>query len=480
MIESQHDLPIQGPVMQYAGGEEERQGRDGGGRREIDPVRLYLAQITRISRITREEEEALVARMRAGEAELHGALGGMGFAMAHYLAVAEDVTAGRERLDHFVMERNVEDRAAFPQKLRVLCGQVREGIEECSRSYEVVMRAPPAHCDEARCAFEVAADALRGLVPAFCFKQRVDADMVPVLTDLEAELSSLEMRQRAQPGDDAALEGIAHFQRRAWMTPSGFRDQAARVLRADVQTNDAKRALIEAHLWLVVLLARNFAGQGMSFLDLVQEGNVGLMHAAEMFDNSTGCRFGTYATWWIRQAISRGIADQARLVRLPVYLTTTARTMLRAQRELFAALGREPTVDDIADELQMPARRVRSVLGALVEPLSLHWKTGEGPDAHEIGEFIEDSTAVRPDEAPGLNRLGERLFEVFSSLTEQERMVMTQRYGLQDNTARTMREVGREARMHPQRVQKIEATALQKLRHPVRIRMLNRLLGRSA
>ena len=250
-----------------------------------------------------------------------------------------------------------------------------------------------------------------------------------------------------------------------------IKDEIKKLQRDVDRGGDAKKRLAEANLRLVVSIAKRYVGRGMLFLDLIQEGNLGLIKAVEKFDYRKGYKFSTYATWWIRQAITRAIADQARTIRIPVHMVETINKLIRVSRQLLQELGREPSPEEIAEEMNMPVDRVREILKISQEPVSLETPIGEEEDSH-LGDFIKDDNVPVPAEAAAFTLLKEQLEEVLGTLTDREQKVLTLRFGLEDGRARTLEEVGKEFNVTRERIRQIEAKALRKLRHPSRSRKL--------
>ena len=308
----------------------------------------------------------------------------------------------------------------------------------------------------------------------------VDEDALPELEELqeieevtEEEMNETEAMADTFSTDDPVRMYLKEIGKVPLLTPEEEQDLAKRMAEGD---EEAKRRMAEANLRLVVSIAKRYVGRGMLFLDLIQEGNLGLIKAVEKFDYTKGYKFSTYATWWIRQAITRAIADQARTIRIPVHMVETINKVIRVSRQLLQELGHDPSAEEIAAEMNMPVDKVRDILKIAQEPVSLETPIGEEEDSH-LGDFSPDEDASEPSEAASFSLLKEQLMEVLDTLTPREKKVLELRFGIVDGRTRTLEEVGKEFNVTRERIRQIEAKALRKLRHPSRSKKLRDFLN---
>ncbi len=314
------------------------------------------------------------------------------------------------------------------------------------------------------------------------FLEKNGVDVLRITDDDDDVLLPLEEDEEIEPIDLSVPDGVSvedpvrMYLKEIGKVPLLSADEEIELAkRMEEGDETARKRLAEANLRLVVSIAKRYVGRGMLFLDLIQEGNLGLIKAVEKFDYRKGYKFSTYATWWIRQAITRAIADQARTIRIPVHMVETINKLIRVQRQLLQELGREPSPEEISKELNLPVERVREIQKISQEPVSLETPIGEEEDSH-LGDFIQDDNVPVPAEAAAFTLLKEQLIEVLGTLTDREQKVLRLRFGLDDGRARTLEEVGKEFNVTRERIRQIEAKALRKLRHPSRSRKLKDFL----
>jgi RNA polymerase primary sigma factor len=436
-----------------------------------DPERQYFRQLGKVPLLTREQEVEISKRIEHAEADVARQFYAFGIAAETYLDLAEKLREGKERVDRFVIDHQTLSREDYMKILAALCGKVKVLHGENTALVRRLSGKNPRGRKKMEAEFQANLLALGRLYARFRFKPDVIEGFCEGLGAYAEKIAKYSRLLRADPENSEFQSKLRELQLRLWHDAAEF--AAARVLLCHslTETRRAKGEMVEANLRLVVSIAKKYTNRGIPFLDLIQEGNMGLMKAVDKFEYRRGYKFSTYASWWIRQSVTRSIADQARTIRIPVHMIETIHKLARVERQLLQEIGREPTAEEIAEEVHLPLERVRSVLDMARHPISLSTPVGDSADT-TIGDFIEDKSAENPVEEASFSMLKGKIKDVLCTLTEREREVLELRFGLKDGQARTLEEVGKRFQVTRERIRQIEAKALKKIRHPSRIRDL--------
>ena len=447
-----------------------------------DPVRMYLKQMGQVPLLTREQEVEISKRIEEADNMVQKHINRFGFIARAHLDLARKLAEGKERFDRVILDKKIESRERYMKKLPQLCKQVERLSASISEQYCQLSRNSSQNRSKKLKSLQRRIASLQRIYPSFYFKQKVTEDFAHLADDachatlyLEAELAK---HPRDQKKRMHLRDKIRKLESELWLSLSEYNGHYQALKGWMRQALRAKTEMVEANLRLVISIAKKYTNRGLSFLDLIQEGNMGLMKAVEKFEYRRGYKFSTYATWWIRQAITRSIADQARTIRIPVHMIETINKLMRVQKQLVQEYGREPTPDEVAEEVLLPVDRVRAVLKMAQQPISLQSPVGESEETN-FGDFIEDRSAENPSDMTAIVLLKEKIKDVLETLTDRERQVLEQRFGLVDGYSRTLEEVGRQFQVTRERIRQIEAKALRKMRHPTRIRQLEGFLEAS-
>ena len=453
-----------------------------------DPVRMYLRQMGKVPLLTREQEVAICKRIEEAENEQKRIIYSFGFAAKEHIALAEKLISEppKERFDRVIVDKKVESRDRHLKALRQLVKKVRELDQKVDEKYARWQEPAKAATKEKNFKeFKKLDKKLQDAFPKFFYKQKVIEEMILVTQNIhdkiQASLRTIAEMERARKSDQqqsiikSERQKIRALEEFARMPCQDYLKAYEALNMYAAKAHQAKTEMAEANLRLVISIGKKYTNRGLAFLDIIQEGNMGLMKGVEKFEYRRGYKFSTYATWWIRQAITRAIADQARTIRIPVHMIEIIGKLMRAQKQLLQEFGREATPEEIADEMQLSVERVKAILKMAQQPISMQATVGDSDDAC-FGDFIEDKAAENPSDMTSYSLLKDKLSDVLGTLTERERRIVELRFGLIDGYARTLEEVGKQYKVTRERIRQIEAKALRKLRHPTRVRHLKGFL----
>ncbi len=453
-----------------------------------DPVRMYLKEMGSVPLLSREEEVEISKRIEKAQVQIERIIMRFRYASSESISIANYLLSGKERFDKAITEKEVLNKQEFMTYLPKLAQLLKQEDHTLEQLLTQLDNSNLKKAERLKVIEEIEKCRIRtqAYLRRLHLRHNIIDDFVEVILRaydrflfLEKEIN--ELTPRAERNKFAGLK-LAAAKRKlkkrelaAGRTLEDFKKDVKMLQRWMDKSQEAKREMVESNLRLVISIAKKYTNRGLSFLDLIQEGNMGLMKAVEKFEYRRGYKFSTYATWWIRQAVTRAIADQARTIRIPVHMIETINKVLRGAKKLMMETGREPSPEELAKELGITPERVREIYKIAQHPISLQAEVGDGGES-QFGDFLEDTGADSPAEATGYSILKDKMGEVLATLSDRERKVLIQRFGLLDGKPKTLEEVGVEFNVTRERIRQIEAKALRKMRHPIRSKQLKAFL----